>query len=141
MGTRVFRPDSSGSAAVLGPLESAVMDAVWTMGRAVTVGDVAQWLEHRGQHVHYSSAKTTLNTLTEKGFLIKHPVGRANAFAATLSRQDFEQRVVDGVLTGLMRNYRNPLIATLAETMAQDPESLREFERLLAQQRTGNAVK
>lgn len=139
MEARIFRPDEAGSAAVLGPLESLVMNAVWRMDRPVTVGDVADWLKHEGQHVHYSSAKTTLNTLTEKGYLTKRSVGRANAFAAALSREEFDQRVVGGVLTGLMRNYRSPLIAGLAQAMAQDAESLQEFERLLAEQRAEGA--
>lgn len=139
MGAPIFRPDEAGSAAVLGPLESLVMDAVWRMDRTVTVGDLTEWLEREGHHVHYSSAKTTLNTLTEKGYVTKRSIGRANAFAATLSREEFDQRVVGGVLTGLMRNYRNPLIASLAQAMAQDAESLQEFERLLAEQRAAGA--
>ncbi len=105
------------------------------MDRPITVGDVAEWLKNAGQHVHYSSAKTTLNTLTEKGYLKKRSIGRANAFAAALSKEEFDRRVVGGVLSGLLRNYRSPLIASLAETMAHDAESLQEFERLLAEQR------
>lgn len=135
MKTRIFRPDSEGSAAVLGPLEAAVMNAVWAIAEPATVGDVAQWLERHGQRVHYSSAKTTLNTLTEKGYVTKRSVGRANAFSAALSREEFERKIVGGVLTGLMRNYRNPLIASFAQAMAQDEGSLQEFERLLAEQR------
>ena len=135
MNTRIFRPDSDGSAAVLGPLEAAVMNAVWAIGEPATVGDVAEWLEQHGQKVHYSSAKTTLNTLTEKGYATKRSIGRANAFSATLSREEFERGIVGGVLTGLMRNYRNPLIASFAQAMAQDEASLHEFERLLAEQR------
>lgn len=135
MEARIFRPDEPGSAAVLGPLESLVLNAVWAMERPVTVGEVTEWLGSAGEHVHYSSAKTTLNTLTDKGYLKKRSIGRANAFAAALSKDEFDRRVVGGVLSGLLRNYRSPLMASLAETMAQDAESLQEFERLLAAQR------
>ncbi|MHB8441100.1 MAG: BlaI/MecI/CopY family transcriptional regulator [Candidatus Tyrphobacter sp.] len=116
-------------------MESIVMNAVWEIGTSATVGEVAEWLGRAGQHVHYSSAKTTLNTLTEKGYVTKRPLGKANTFTAALSREAFEQRVVGGVLGGLMRNYRNPLMASLAQTLAGDPASLDEFERLLAEQR------
>ncbi|MHB8432344.1 MAG: BlaI/MecI/CopY family transcriptional regulator [Candidatus Tyrphobacter sp.] len=135
MDAKVFRPHADGSAAVLGPLESIVMNAVWEIGTSATVGEVAEWLGRAGQHVHYSSAKTTLNTLTEKGYVTKRPLGKANTFTAALSREAFEQRMVGGVLGGLMRNYRNPLMASLAQTLAGDPASLDEFERLLAEQR------
>lgn len=136
MGSPVFRPDEAGSAAVLGPLESLVLNAVWSLDRAVTVSDVIAWLESAGQRVHYSSAKTTLNTLTDKGYLKKRSVGRANAFAAKVSKNEFDRQVVGGVLGGLLRNYRSPLIASLAETMAHDEATLQEFERLLAEERT-----
>ena len=135
MKAEVFRAESGGSASVLGPLESAVLDAVWALDKAVTVAEITHRLDRDGQHVHYSSAKTTLNTLTAKGYLTKRSIGKANAFSATLTRSEFEGRIVGGVLTGLMRNYRSPLIARLAETFAGDENSLLEFERLLAQQR------
>lgn len=111
------------------------MNAVWDFNGPVTVGDVTHSLEREGHRVHYSSAKTTLNTLTDKGYLIKRSAGRANAFAAALSKDEFDRRVVGGVLSGLLRNYRSPLMASLADTMAHDAESLEEFERLLAQRR------
>jgi len=116
------------------------MDAVWAINASATVGKVIERLEYAGQNVHYSSAKTTLNTLTEKGYLTKRSIGKANAFAPALSRDQFEQRVVGGVLSGLMRNYRNPLIASLAQTLAGDQVSLDEFERLLAEQRSAKAA-
>jgi len=136
MEAKVFRPDSDGSATVLGPLESAVMNAIWAIDAAATVGEVTEWLDRAGQRIHYSSAKTTLNTLMEKGYLTKRPVGKANSFTAVVSRREFEEKVVGGVLTGLMRNYPNPLMASLAQTLANDPESLDEFERLLAERRS-----
>jgi len=45
MRTRIFRPGNHGSAAVLGPLEADVMNAVWLEGTPVTVADVM----HRGR--------------------------------------------------------------------------------------------
>lgn len=132
----MFRPGAGGSAAVLGPLESDVLNAVWEIGGSATVAEIVDRLAIGGRSVHYSSAKTTLNTLTEKGHLTKRARGKANTFTAVLTRDQFEQRIVGGVLTGLMQNYRNPLIANLAETLASDDESLREFERLLELRRS-----
>jgi predicted transcriptional regulator len=131
----VFRPDAPGTASVLGPLESAVLNALWEIGSRATVGDVVECLKQAGSSVHYSSAKTTLNTLAAKGYAEKRPLGRANTFSPKISREEFERHVVGGVLSGLMRNYRNPLIANLAQTLANDEQSLKEFERLLEQQR------
>ena len=131
-----FRPDAGGSAAVLGPLESSVLNALWDIGTAATVGDVVERLESQGHPVHYSSAKTTLNTLVVKGYAEKRSIGRANAFVAKISRAQFDARVVQGVVGGLMRNYRNPLLSHLAEQLAHDDASLEEFRRLVEQHRS-----
>ena len=131
-----FRPDAGGSASVLGPLESTVLNVLWDLGTAATVGDVVKRLASQGNRVHYSSAKTTLNTLVGKGYAEKRSVGRANAFAAKVTRAEFDSRVVHGVVGGLMRNYRNPLLSHLAEQLAQDDVSLEEFRRLIEQHRS-----
>lgn len=135
-GMNLFRPDAGGSASVLGPLESTVLNALWDMGAAVTVGDVVERLASLGHTVHYSSAKTTLNTLVAKGYAEKRPLGRANTFVANVSRAEFDARVVEGVVGGLMRNYRNPLLSHLAEQLAHDDASLEEFRRLIARHRS-----
>lgn len=131
-----FRPDACGSASVLGPLESTVLNALWDIDAPATVGDIVERLAAQGHAVHYSSAKTTLNTLVAKGYAEKHPIGRANAFTAKVTREQFDAQVVHGVVGGLMRNYRNPLLAHLAEELAQDDASLDEFRRLIEQHRS-----
>lgn len=132
-----FRPEADGTATVLGPLESAVLNALWEIDGLATVGDVVDRLANAGQSVHYSSVKTTLNTLVAKGCVNKQPLGRANEFSAAITPADFDARVVEGVVGGLMRNYRNPLLLHLAQQLADDDESLEEFERLIAQARGG----
>lgn len=125
-----------GSATVLGPLESAVLNALWEIGTPATVNEVLDRLRAWGNEVHYSSAKTTLNTLVAKGCVSKRPIGRANAFTSTVSRSEFENRVVQGVVGGLMCNYRNPLLAHLAQQLAGDEELLEDFERLVERAKT-----
>src|SRR5579864_295155 len=107
MRTRVFKPGSHGSAAVLGPLEADVMNAVWAAGRPVTVADVMPELNRQHKALAYSTIKTILTNLTEKGYLSKRASGRANTFAAKQTKQEFEREVVDGVVGSLLRDYRN----------------------------------
>lgn len=135
MRTRIFKPDGHGSAAVLGPLEADVMNAVWAMGAAVTVSDVMPVLNRRHKTLAYSTIKTILTNLTKKGYLSKRASGRANTFAAKQTKQQFERDVVDGVVGSLLRDYRNPLLAHLADELSTDPLAVAEFERLLAQRK------
>jgi len=82
MRARIFRPGRRGSATVLGPLEADVMDAVWATGQAVTVSDLMDVLARRKKPLAYSTIKTILTNLADKGYLVKRAAGRANSFAA-----------------------------------------------------------
>ena len=135
MRTRVFKPGEHGSAAVLGPLEADVINAVWLAGVPVTVTDVMQLLNQRRKALAYSTIKTILTNLAHKGYLSKRANGRANTFAAKQTKQQFERDVVDGVVSSLLRDYRNPLLAHLADELSADPQTIAEFERLLAQRK------
>jgi len=136
MRTRVFRPGEHGSAAVLGPLEADVINAVWLADAPVTVADVMQLLNQRRKALAYSTIKTILTNLAHKGYLSKRASGRANTFAAKQTKPEFERNVVDGVVSSLLRDYRNPLLAHLADELSADPQAIAEFERLLAQRKT-----
>ncbi|MDQ6781022.1 MAG: BlaI/MecI/CopY family transcriptional regulator [Candidatus Eremiobacteraeota bacterium] len=135
MALKVFRPGQRGSAALFGPLEAVVMDVVWAREHAVTVGDVADALARRKPTLAYSTIKTILTNLVDKGYLSKRSIGRANEFAAKKSKAEFQGEVIGGVVNSLLRDYRNPLLSHLAAELADDPGSIAEFERLLAQRR------
>lgn len=111
------------------------MNAVWAAGTPVTVADVMQLLTQRRKLLAYSTIKTILTNLADKGHLSKRASGRANIFAAKQTKQEFERDVVDGVVSSLLRDYRNPLLVHLADELAADPQTITEFERLLAQRK------
>jgi len=133
MSARVFRPGRRGSATVFGPLEASVMDAVWAAGAPVMVSDVMKALTRRKKSLAYSTIKTILCNLAEKGYLVKRSVGRANAFATTLTKADFEREIVGEVVGSLLRDYRSRLLVHLADELAADPESITALEHLLAE--------
>jgi len=135
MRTRIFKPGEHGSAAVLGPLEADVINAVWLAGVPVTVADVMHLLNQRRKALAYSTIKTILTNLAHKGYLSKRANGRANSFAAKQTKQEFERDIVDGVVSSLLRDYRNPLLTHLADELSADPQTIAEFERLLAQRK------
>ncbi|MDQ6825016.1 MAG: BlaI/MecI/CopY family transcriptional regulator [Candidatus Eremiobacteraeota bacterium] len=111
------------------------MDVIWAKSEPVTVGDVANALARREPPLAYSTIKTILTNLADKGYLSKRSVGRANEFAAKKSKLDFQRHVIGGVVNSLLRDYRNPLLSHLADELADDPESIAEFELLLSQRR------
>jgi predicted transcriptional regulator len=125
---------------MLGPLEAVIMSVVWSSRVGVSVGDVVGALERRRKPAAYSTIKTVLTNLANKGCLTKHWAGRASIFAATRSRESFERDAVGGVVDSLLRNHRNALLTHLAAELANDPWSIATFERLLDERRRGRVA-
>jgi predicted transcriptional regulator len=137
MPLRVFKLGRTGPAATLGPLEGEVMECLWSVGRPATVSEIVEALERRGNPAAYSTVKTILTNLAFKKYLSKRSAGRANQFEPRLTRAQFENELVSGVVTSLMREYRNPLLAHMAEELAADPAAVAEFEALLSNRKKG----
>lgn len=128
----VFRPSRSGAAAVLGPLEGEIMEAVWAGQGPQSVSDVHEAVTADGRVLSYSAVKAVLNNLSDKGRLTKTREGKATFFASAKSREEFEAEVVSSVVSSLKRNYGSGVIAQLVDELVVDKESLAEFERVIA---------
>ncbi len=118
----------------LGPLETEVMGALWQRGTWLPVSEIHEALRSKQRDLSYSTVKTILNNLVEKGHLHKRSAGRPNEFSAVLSKDAFEAGVVGDVLKPLIRNYRNPLLAHVVNELNNDAD-IAELERLLAQKK------
>ena len=132
----VFRPSRTGAAAVLGPLEGEIMEIVWKAEGEASVPDVHRALTSDGRVLSYSAVKAVLNNLADKGRLQKSRRGKATFFEPTTSREAFEAQVVSTVVSSLKRNFGAPVIAQLVQELAVDDETLKEFERVIAQRKS-----
>ena len=110
------------------------MEIIWLSAGWVAVGDVHAALEAEPRQIAYSTVKTVMNNLADKGHLKKRCAGRANEFAPRVSRVDFEKTVVDDVLSPLITNFRNPLLAHIVNQL-DDEGGIAELERLLAEKK------
>ena len=137
MHSRVFRVDRAGAPSALGPLETRLMEIVWSLGGWFTVSDVVAQLKYkRGEKpLAYTTVKTVLTNLADKRHLKKRSAGRANEFRAVLTQEEFQRAFIDNVVGPLLRSQRNPLLAHIADELASDDESYEEFTRLLEQKR------
>ncbi len=122
---------SGSTASALGPLETPVMEELWRRGGWSSVADLMPIFRAR---FAYSTIKTILNNLVEKGHLKKRSAGRANEFSAAVTRQAFEERIVADLVRPLVTQYRNPFLAHIVDQL-DDEESVRELERLLKKKR------
>jgi predicted transcriptional regulator len=130
-----FRVGQSGAAVAVGPLESDVLDALWTGDKAMSVPEIHQGVTGDGRTLSYSAVKAVLNNLAGKGWLTKTQQGKLTYFEPTMSREGFEAHVMRSVIGSLKRNFGEPVIAQFVDQLAVDDESIEEIERLLAQRK------
>lgn len=131
----VFRPDESGAAVAVGPLESRVLDVLWTKGPTLSVPEVHLALNEASRALSYSAVKAVLNNLAVKGWLRKERRGKVTYFEILKSRDEFNAQIVSTVIESLHRNYGRPVIAQLVDQFAVDEDTIREFERLICERK------
>ncbi len=78
----------------LGPLEYAVLSALWAQSPA-TVRDLRLSFRTRS----YRTLVVTLDRLSKKGLVRRERPSRANAYSPTMSRQELERAIVGSILT------------------------------------------
>lgn len=133
----IFRLDGDGAAAAVGPLEAEILNILWGRGEASGVPEVHRAIHESGRKLSYSAVKAVLNNLAAKKLLRKEKRGRITYFEPLQTREEFDSRVLSGVISSLKRNYGQPVIAQFVDQLAVDEETLQEFERLIAERRSG----
>jgi BlaI family transcriptional regulator, penicillinase repressor len=107
---RRFSPRKTGDATPLGELERAVMGIIWSQAHDVSVGDVHLALPE-SQRVAYTTVKTTMERLAEKGILAQTRGGKAYLYRAAISQQELEQQIVAATLDRLMEDFPDAVAA------------------------------
>ena len=120
----------------LGPLERAVLEALWQYREAVSVRELHP---HFAERIAYTTLMTTLDRLYKKGILRRVKAGRAFLYSPCVTaseyRRGFAQRVLDQLI-GRESDGVAPLLACIVDTVSDhDREWLDELDRLIQQKR------
>ncbi len=114
---------------VLGRLETAVMEIVWTRGES-SVHEVSDLLD---RPLAYTTVMTTLDRLYKKGLLDRRKLDRAFTYSAKLSRGQWEQKRTGEFVAGFLAGPQPSselLLSCLVEAVGQhDAALLDELER------------
>jgi predicted transcriptional regulator len=109
--------------------EWALMDALWQAGRA-TATDVQQRLETT-QGWAYSTVKTMLDRLVDKGYVKARRVGHVYEYSPKMLRPTVVNRMIDDVAQRLLGGSVAPMIQRLIEQRRLTPEEANELRTLL----------
>jgi predicted transcriptional regulator len=121
--------------AALGPLERAVMDAMWRGGH-LSVREVQAQL---GTPAAYTTVMTTLDRLFKKGLVHRTRDGRAFLYTAALERHELEATMTTGLVSGMLSSgpgATRPFLSNLVDVVGDSDDALLdELERLVRDKR------
>lgn len=79
----------------------------------------------------YSTVKTLLERLTEKGLLTRQKVGKAFEYAPLMSRAEYEASQARHISQTLLSGFGTAALTHFVDTVREDPAQLEELRRLL----------
>ena len=118
------RTSPSPQLSVLGPLETQVMEILWTRGES-NVHDVVS--ELAAQKRAYTTVMTTLDRLFKKGLLERRKAQRAVEYSPRLSRQQWESHRAGDLVASFLsgpQSSSGELVSCLVDAVAQRDEAL-----------------
>jgi predicted transcriptional regulator len=131
-----FRTGKQGLEKVLGPLESEIMNLVWSKGR-VTVREIYEaLLANSDKSIAYTTVMTTMTRLAKKDILKAFKEGNAYSYEAAYPKEEFLSTVVGEVVDGLIDDFSEPAVAHFIEKIKSvDPVKLKQLEDLIRNQK------
>jgi BlaI family penicillinase repressor len=110
-------------------LELQIMETLWSKGDS-SIREVQEAFPEKGRPA-YTTIQTTMYRLEAKGVLRRvKKVGNFHIFAATVSRDAAQRRLVDDLLA-LFGGRTQPVMARLIETGKLTLEDVKEAEKAL----------
>jgi predicted transcriptional regulator len=119
---------------VLGELESAVLEHLWSQG-AEDVKSVHRALGLR-RGIKLNTVQSTMDRLFRKGLLTREKVSHAYVYRAGVSREQLSTRVIGEVVDQLSGGRPNVMLSafvSLAEQQGDD--AMAQLEALIAERR------
>ncbi len=108
------------------------MQEVWRLGGRVNVRAVMESLNaHAAKERKYTTIMTIMSRLHTKGVLSRRREGKADAYAAVLTREEYMEARAQAQVGELVAEYGDVALVHFAKEMATlDPERLEQLQRL-----------
>jgi predicted transcriptional regulator len=119
---------------VLGPLESRLLELLWTQRRPATVGDIRRALPE----LAYTTIMTTLDRLYRKGVLLRDKDRRAFVYVPRYTRAELVSELISGHVANLLgaAEEGTVLLSTLVRAVGRtDAALLDELDALVQAER------
>jgi len=123
---------------LLGDLESAVMNHLWSGGEGEAKAVHAALGKRRG--ITLSTIQSTLKRLFEKELLERDKVSHAHVYRARVSREEFHRDLLGELVGDLMHGQPEVVVSAFVDLAERaGPEHLARLEALVAERRRKRA--
>jgi predicted transcriptional regulator len=120
---------------VLGPLETEIMEVVWSLGE-VTVRDVHDRIRAK-RSIAYTTVMTTLGRLTDKGLLRRDEDQPAHRYFPRVSRDQYARSAVKSVVDWLIGHFPDPAVAYFLDRVEkEDADVIERLSRVIEERRS-----
>jgi BlaI family transcriptional regulator, penicillinase repressor len=109
--------------------EWSLMEALWTRGQATASALQADL--RSSQAWAYSTVKTMLDRLVEKGYVKSRRVGNVYEYSPRVRRGAVVARTIDDLADRVLAGSVSPLIHRLVESHRLNDEEIRELRQML----------
>ena len=108
------------------------MEDVWCRGEPTTVKEVMDALNRKAKPPRaYTTYMTVMRRLNDKGLLTRRRSGRADAYAAALTRDEYQERRAGAEVRDLVDQFGDTALVHFARSLsALDPAQQRRLRRL-----------
>lgn len=120
--------------AFLGPLETSIIEIMWSSKQPLTVRDVYEKLRRR-KRIAYTTVMTTMDRLYEKGLLDRRmEKGRGGVlymYWPKFEEHNFKKSAVHEVLNSLMENFGEIVASYLVERLSSNEKEFNDLKNKL----------
>jgi predicted transcriptional regulator len=119
---------------LLGDLESAVMNHLWSGGDGEAKAVHARLGKRRG--ITLNTVQSTLKRLYEKRLLARDKVSHAHVYRAAVTREEFHRGLLGELVGGLFDHHAESVVAAFVDLADRaGPDTLAKLETLVAERR------
>ncbi|MBO3832846.1 MAG: BlaI/MecI/CopY family transcriptional regulator [Candidatus Brockarchaeota archaeon] len=117
--------------AFLGPLETSIIEVMWSAKQPLTVRDVYEKLKRR-KRIAYTTVMTTMNRLYDKGLLDRRvEKGRGGVlyvYWPKFEEHNFKKSAVHEVLNSLVENFGDIVASYLVERISSEEKEFKDLK-------------
>ncbi|MNR05400.1 Transcriptional regulator BlaI [compost metagenome] len=124
-----FKLKESGLNRFFGPLESKIMEILWTSSTEMTIKDVQRKLD-ADKAINFNTVMTVMNRLVDKNILHKHSVARSFHYKPVMTLEAFMETQSKELTYDLIEQFGSLAVTHMVDALDKvDPELLDQLEQ------------